>query len=127
MQINHYDALKPRAPVKNIIRREPEFMRDVLPYFQNCYCIILAHLIYQYTGRLQAVFWISYILMPVMVRLFVDDDENVDKERCENWEKDPRFHYPLYTHLFLTVLTYIWCLCVMTNTFPNHPLFENKC
>ncbi len=43
-----------------IVKRErPEFMRDISPYFMPSFLLILAHIIFLYTGNLMMPIWLA--------------------------------------------------------------------
>jgi hypothetical protein len=45
--------------VQIVKRVKPEFMRDISPYFMPSFLLILAHIIFVYTGNLMMPIWLA--------------------------------------------------------------------
>ena len=45
--------------VQIVKRDQPDFMRDIFPYFMPSFLLLIAHLIYFYTGNLMISIWLA--------------------------------------------------------------------
>ena len=48
-----------------VVSKNPEFARDIAPYFTSSFILIAAHIIYLYTGNLIMPIWLIYLACPI--------------------------------------------------------------
>ena len=66
--------------VANSPKMEPAFIRDVLPTLQPWIMLVLAHVVFVYTGNMLVILWITYVGRGVYDRTLLDDGTNVEKK-----------------------------------------------
>ena len=110
-----------------IVKKTPDFIRDVSPYFAPSIILILAHVSYSLTGNLLFLFWLLYLVCPISNFVLPEDNQNL-VQRCERtFHNDKRFWLPLYTYNLLETITWIWALIVMSDKVnPDSFWFQQK-
>jgi len=56
-----------------IVSKEPEFIRDVCPYFAPSIVLVFAHIIYVYSGKLVMPVVLVIVACPLVDRILKDD------------------------------------------------------
>lgn len=111
---------------------EPNFMRDVMPYFMASYAFIVSHAVYQLSGNLLVPIWLAYMASLSSFWRGPDYTEtNMDKESERKFSKDHRFMLPLYTFVLNDTLNWLWCLIIVSGQNPLEStsaafIFENR-
>lgn len=115
---------------------EPSFWSEVAPYYLPSYVFVVSHIVYQMSGNLLIPIWLAYILnMPNCWQIWNFTSKSAETNLCKASErvfsKDKRFYGPLYVFVLNDLLTWLWCLCLVSDYNPlAHTsysfLFENK-
>lgn len=112
-----------RANKTEEIRRETvSFVEDVLPYYVPCLMSIVQHGLYYFCGgNLLIAMFVgmvsNYPHYGKQIRAH-ETEQNLDRQSEKVWKEDKRFMGPLYAFVTLDVLTWIWCLCVISGVYP---------
>ena len=62
--------------VQIVKRDRPEFMRDISPYFMPSFLLILAHIIFIYTGNLMMPIWLALTQSLSCLLMKTDDSQD---------------------------------------------------
>jgi hypothetical protein len=57
-----------------IVSKEPQFIRDVCPYFVSSFILIAAHIMHVYTGNFYSTIWTLYIAIPISGFIMHEDN-----------------------------------------------------
>ena len=110
-----------------IVSKNPEFMRDIAPYFQVSVILIFTHILYFYTGNLCFAIWLMYLACPICNFILPEDNQNLSLKSERAFYEDKRFWIPLYAYNLVETLTWIWALIVFSDKFEiDHPFFQTK-
>ena len=60
-----------------IVNKEVQFFRDVAPYFTATIVLIVAHILYLYTGNLLLPVWLLYLITPINGLIGEGDNTNL--------------------------------------------------
>lgn len=112
-------------------RDEVKFFRDIAEYFIPSLIIIGGHAIYYLTGNIMIPLFLGQskiILTHFLSGEVYQDKKNLSRKSEKVWMNDYRFHYPLWTCVFLETLTWIWALVLTSDKveFKNHYLSAVK-
>lgn len=69
---------------------------EILPYYLSPFGLLVSIAWYSYFGNFLAIFWLTYVFIPVLDVLIPPNAKNLPKERAVAWEKDDRFLHPVY-------------------------------
>jgi len=81
-------------------RQEPEFIRDVCPYFMPTLCNAGVFATTIVTGRPILGAWIMFVGTPIYNWFLYHDDQNIERRNEKMWMKSSMFLIPLYTYIF---------------------------
>jgi alkane 1-monooxygenase len=98
-----------------IVSKEPQFIRDVCPYFAPSMIIVSSHFLYMYTGNLCLAIWMMFLACPISNYLLPEDNQNLSAKSEKAFFNDKRFWIPLYVFNFLETMTWIWALIVYSD------------
>jgi hypothetical protein len=90
-------------------------MRDIAPYFSPSAILIFAHVIYIYTGNLLLIFWLMFLMCPIITFAAQEDNQNLSQKFERAYLNDKRFWLPLYCYNILETITWVWALIVMSD------------
>jgi hypothetical protein len=62
--------------VQIVKREQPEFIRDIAPFFIPTYLLILSHIIFFYTGNLMLPIWLALTQDLACVLMHSDDSQD---------------------------------------------------
>lgn len=106
-------------PTKVVNYGEPNFLRDIVPYFLASYAFMVSHIVYQLTGNLIVPIWLAYIFsLSAFWRSKEYVEGNLDKASERAFQKDKRFMLPLYSFVIIDALNWLWCLCLVAGVNP---------
>ena len=80
-------------------RADPEFLKDVFPYFAPALCNMGVIVILITTGKPFLGAWIMFVGTPIYNKLMYRDDENISRINEKTWMKSKMFFIPLYTYI----------------------------
>lgn len=95
--------------------KEPEFMRDIAPYFASSIGLVFSHIIYLMTGKLAMPVVILFLGSPIIDKVLPKDNQNLSPKAEKAFYNDKRFLIPLYVLNFLETITWIWALIVLSD------------
>ena len=83
-------------------RQDPEFIRDVCPYFAPAIANLCVHLSFIYTGNILIGAWLMLALTPFYNLWWQGggDNENISQKNEKIWMKSKMFLIPLYAYVF---------------------------
>jgi len=88
-----------------------------MPYMSPSVVLIVAHILYTYTGNLMLPIWAMYLSTPLNGLMGPGDNTNISAKCQTAWANDKRFWLPLYSYTILETISWIWCLVVMSDNF----------
>lgn len=107
--------------------KEPQFIRDVGPFFSPCIILITIHLINMFTGNVLLGLWMLLFVSPFSGYLVPRDYMNLSPKSEKAFANDRRFVIPLHLFTVLETLSWIWALIVMSDKVHfNHYYFNVK-
>lgn len=104
-----------------------------MPYFSPCIVYIAEHTVYHKCGG--NLFWVLLVAYVVNFPYFKYKakppkiETNLDRDTEKLFRYDKRFMYPVYAFVFIDALTWVWCLCVVSQVYPSFMpawIFEDK-
>jgi alkane 1-monooxygenase len=98
-----------------VVRKNPEFIRDIAPFFAPSLLLVLGHIFYIYTGKLVLPFWLMYLMCPISNFLLPEDNQNLSKKSEKTFFNDRRFWLPLYSYDLLETITWLWGLVLFSD------------
>jgi len=108
-----------------IVSKEPEFIRDIFPYFQASFTLIASYIVFFKTGSSLIIIWVIYWINPLTGLFIPPDNTNLTPKAEKAFLNDKRFWIPLHVFNFLETLTWIWQLIVFSDVIrPNHWFFD---
>ena len=60
-----------------IVQKDAEWMRDLFPYFSSSIVLVLAHILYMYTGNMMFPIWLMYLATPLNGLIGSEDNTNL--------------------------------------------------
>ena len=98
-----------------IVSKEPEFIRDVCPYFAPSIVLVFAHIIYIYTGKLVMPVVLIIVACPLFDKFLKDDVQNLTPKSERAFFHDKRFLIPLYVFNIIETATWLWALVLFSD------------
>ena len=81
-------------------QEQPEFMRDVLPYFQPFILQVGVFLAFWYTGNIVTGAWLMYVGTPLYNYFMLYDDHNISHKNEKVWMENQFFVIPMVVYEF---------------------------
>ena len=78
-----------------IVRTEPEFIRDIAPYFTNSIMVFITLMIFFTTNKYYLPIFLVFIFSPIDSFLGEGDFKNLSPKSESQFVNDKRFHFPL--------------------------------
>lgn len=108
-------------------------MLDVAPYFAPTIAFLVKHFVYQYlNGNLFLILFAAYLVNFPFFRWTAKPpriETNLDRDSEKAFRHDKRFIIPVYSFVLVDMLTWIWCMCVVSGVHPSFlpaSIFEDK-
>ena len=98
MITNEYVSTNDEKVVKIDDHGEPEFIRDVLPYFQPLALQLMVMVAFFYTGNILTGAWLMYIGTPIYNYFMLYDDHNISKKNERAFMNSKMFFIPMYAY-----------------------------
>jgi len=99
------------------------FFKHVAPYYAPCSVYIITHLLYRYfNGNVAWVLFLSYAYNFPYYKwnaIKPKKENNFDRPTEKLLKDDDRFMGPIYMHVAMDTLTWLWCLCVISGVYPE--------
>lgn len=80
-------------------RKDPEFLRDVCPYFAPLICNMICMLTIIFTGKPLLGGWLMFIGTPIYNTFLYQDVENISRINEKTWMRSKMFFIPLYAYI----------------------------
>jgi hypothetical protein len=94
---------------------QPQFLRDIAPYFAPSILLIFAHVLYIQTGNLALALWGMYLACPLSNYVGKQDNFNLTPKAEKAFANDKRFCIPLYVFNLFETITWVWALVLMSD------------
>ena len=98
-----------------IVRTDPEFVRDIAPYFANSIMVFVALVMVMTTNRFYLPVFFVFIVSPIQNKCSVGDNKNLSVKSQVKFSNDKRFDFPLQFFVVFDTLVYIWALIIMSD------------
>lgn len=78
-----------------IVSGQPQFLRDIAPYFSNSIMVLLAMILIITTNKFYLPMFFVYLISPIQNYFGVGDNKNVSIKSQKLYSNDKRFDIPL--------------------------------
>ena len=112
-----------KVPYPTSTSTEPNFVKDILPFFLPCLFYILFIAFHQYWGNPAITGWIMFVLTPLYNRFVLDDDWNLSKAAERKYEKAGLFNAPLYATCLFCALAWLHGLMLFSGEYKDHETY----
>jgi len=124
---NDYVSTVSSKIVKIDPSKEPEFIKDVLRYFEPLALMIAVHCTFWYTGNIVTGAWLMYIGTPIYNYFVLYDSHNIERKNEKAFMNSKMFYWPMYAYEFGQTVSWIYCMALFSTEYkPDHWIFENK-
>lgn len=98
-----------------IVTKEPQFLRDVGPYFAQPIMLIAVFIYYLNGGNLCKAVWVLFMACPLCNLFLPEDNANLSRHSEKAYLHDKRFWIPQYAIAFMETIVWIWALILMSD------------
>ena len=97
-----------------IVRTQPEFIRDIAPFFSNSIMMFIAMVMILTSNKFYMPVFFVYLISPTVNYFGQGDFKNISVNSTKLFEKDKRFDIPLQFFVFFELFVWIWAMVVMS-------------